>query len=209
MKENPVPASRSKFSQLVVASHNRGKITEIEDLLRPLGIKVQNAAALCLPDVEETGSSFEDNAILKAVDVAKRSGLPALGDDSGLMVDALDGAPGIHTARWAQRNGAARNWDYAMGQVAAKLQDIGAQNWSAQFVCVLALAQPDGQVVLTRGEVAGKLIWPVRGQQGFGFDPMFVPDGHELTFAQMPAAQKHAISHRHHAFAAMLRQHLS
>jgi len=198
----------SELKKIMVASHNSGKITEISDLLRPLNITVQSALGLGLADVEETGSTFEENAILKATQVAAASNLVALGDDSGLMVDALGGDPGIYTARWAERPGKERNWEYAMGQVAQKLRDTGAKDWSAKFVCVLALAQPNGQVVVERGEVAGKLIWPLRGTKGFGFDPMFVPNGEILTFGEMDPTQKHQMSHRHFAFQKLLQKHL-
>jgi len=204
-----VNSTSNQFSQIVVASHNEGKIVEIEDLLRPLSIHVQSAVGLGLPDVEETGASFEENAILKAVAVANASQIPALGDDSGLMVDALGGEPGIYTARWAEQEDGQRNWDFGMRQVAKKLQQKGARNWSARFVCVLALAHPDGPVVTTRGEVHGTLVWPVRGDRGFGFDPMFVPTGHKLTFAEMEPEKKHKMSHRYFAFRKMLRDHLS
>ncbi len=202
-----IPTAR-KINHIVVASHNSGKITEIADLLQPLQIKVQSALDMGLGDVEETGSTFEENAVLKARTVANACNLPALGDDSGLMVDALGGEPGIYTARWAERSGQPRNWKYAMGKVAQRLKEAKATSWSAKFVCVLALAQPDGQIAVERGEVAGKLVWPIRGNKGFGFDPMFVPIGYEQTFGEMDPAVKHQISHRHMAFEKLLSKHL-
>lgn len=196
------------INKIVIASHNSGKITEMGQLLRPRGIAVRSALELGYSDVEETGTSFEENAALKAVETANKSSLPALGDDSGLMVAALGGDPGIYTARWAMREGQGRDWVYAMGRVADKLREVEASDWSAKFVCVLALAFPDGRLVIERGEVAGKLIWPLRGSKGFGFDPMFIPTGYQQTFGEMDPAQKHKISHRHWAFEKLLQHDL-
>ncbi|PHR63193.1 MAG: non-canonical purine NTP pyrophosphatase, RdgB/HAM1 family [Robiginitomaculum sp.] len=198
----------SKVCELVLASHNSGKIVEFEDLFRPIGMQMQSALALGLPDVEETGSSFEENAVLKALDVARRSKKMALGDDSGLCVAALGGDPGIYTARWAEQKDGSRDWYSAMSRVAEKLREQNASDWSASFVCVLALAFADGRQIVERGEVHGKLVWPLRGTRGFGFDPMFVPDGEAQTFGEMDPDKKNAMSHRHVAFQKLLRHDL-
>jgi len=198
----------ANISKLVIASHNRGKIREIGDLLRPFSIEVSSALELGFSDVEETGTTFEENACLKAVETAQKSGLAALGDDSGLMVEALNNEPGIYTARWAEQPDGSRDWNFAMAKAADKLRDLGTDNWRAKFVCVLALALGDGRVVVERGEVSGTLVWPLRGDRGFGYDPMFVPDGYQQTFGEMSPAEKHSISHRHIAFEKILQQHL-
>lgn len=191
-----------KLSRLVVASHNPGKVREIGALLQPLGISVQSALELGLDDVEETESTFEGNARLKAVATVKATGLPALSDDSGLMVAALDGQPGIHTARWA---GEPRNFFNAMKKVHEKLEEKQADDRSAKFVCVLALIWPNGEELITRGEVEGHLVWPIRGENGFGFDPMFVPEGRDITFGEMQPAEKYAMNHRQRAFDALVK----
>ena len=181
--------------RLVVASHNPGKIAEIAELLAPFGIATIGAAALGLPEPEETGDSFEANAALKARAAAGASGLLALADDSGLDVPALGGMPGIYSARWA---GAEKDFRIAMARVE---RELGGQDRRAHFVAVLALAWPDGDEALFRGDAPGRLVWPPRGERGFGYDPMFVPDGHELTFGELDPALKHRISHRARAFA--------
>jgi XTP/dITP diphosphohydrolase len=178
--------------KLVVASHNKGKVREIEDLLLPLGFDIQSAADL--PEPEETGLTYEDNAILKARAAAEATGLHALADDSGLSVEALDGAPGIHSARWA---GEAKNFTNAMARVERALAGRDAK---AKFVCVLALAKPSGEVETFRGEVHGRLVFPPRGDKGFGYDPIFVADGMVETFGEIDPALKHSISHRAKAF---------
>jgi XTP/dITP diphosphohydrolase len=188
-------ARRWTGGRLVIASHNRGKIPEIAALLAPFGADVISAAELGLPEPEETGDSFIANALLKAHAAAKASQLPALADDSGLSVTALDGAPGIFSARWA---GPTRDFQLAMQKVE---QDLGnAQDRSAIFVCALALAWPDGHAECVQGEVHGDLVWPPRGIHGFGYDPIFRAQGYDLTFGEMTAAAKHAISHRADAF---------
>jgi XTP/dITP diphosphohydrolase len=186
--------------KLVVASHNPGKVREIGDLLSPFGIKVLAAGELKLSEPEETGETFAANAELKAVAAAKESGLPALADDSGLVVDALGGAPGIYSARWA---GPDKDFAKAMERVELELRAQavrGSPSRRARFVCALCLAWPDGHTESFKGEVAGSLIWPPRGDKGFGYDPMFVADGHAETFGEMEPADKHAISHRARAF---------
>jgi XTP/dITP diphosphohydrolase len=185
--------------KLVIASHNQGKVREISALLGPYGIEPVSAAALDLPEPEETGTSFVDNADLKARLAADLSGLPALADDSGLCVDALEGRPGIHSARWAGpdrdfRLGMERIWE----EVLAKGPEAGRD---AHFVCALAVAWPnDGQCENFEGRVYGQLVWPPRGDHGFGYDAMFQPIGHDQTFGEMDPAAKHAMSHRADAF---------
>ena len=181
--------------RLVVASHNAGKVREIEDLLRPFAVECVSAAALGLAEPEETGATFEANAELKARAAAGASGLPALADDSGLAVAALGGDPGIYSARWA---GPAKDFAAAMRKVEDGL--AGAASRDARFVAVLCLAWPDGHVESFRGEVGGTLVWPPRGSKGFGYDPMFLPGGRSQTFGEMEPDEKHAISHRADAF---------
>jgi XTP/dITP diphosphohydrolase len=184
--------------RLVIASHNPGKVEEITALLAPFAIDAVSAAALGIAEPEETGDSFEANAALKARAAAEASGLPAIADDSGLVVPALGGAPGIYSARWA---GPAKDFRIAMQRVHRELAD---QDRTARFVAVLALAWPDGGLELFRGEVAGKLVWPPRGERGFGYDPIFVPEGGVTTFGEIDPAQKHRISHRARAFAKLV-----
>ncbi|MGH6886156.1 MAG: RdgB/HAM1 family non-canonical purine NTP pyrophosphatase [Kiloniellales bacterium] len=183
--------------RLLVASHNPGKLSEIAALLQPLGFATESAAALGLPEPEETGASYEENARLKALAGAAASGLPALADDSGLSVAALGGAPGIHSARWAEGPGG-RDFGRAMKTVEDKLE--GSDDRRAEFVCVLCLAWPDGPDRCFEGRVGGALTWPPRGTGGFGYDPIFVPEGYEITFGEMEPEKKHAISHRARAF---------
>jgi XTP/dITP diphosphohydrolase len=183
--------------RLIIASHNDGKIIEINALVSPFGIAAVSAKKLGLNDPEETGKTFAENAIIKARAAADASNLPALGDDSGLAVAALDGAPGIYSARWA---GEPRDFDYAMKKIEAKLTESGAQDLSARFACALCLAWPDGGEEVFEGEVTGTLTFPPRGDNGFGYDPIFIPDGHDITFGEMAPAAKHAMSHRADAF---------
>src|SRR5579862_7871593 len=182
--------------RLVVASHNSGKVVELEALLAPYGIAAIGAAALGLAEPEETGITFEENAALKARLAAAASGMPALADDSGLVVPAIGGGPGIYSARWA---GPEKDFSAAMARVEAELG--GKEDRRAHFVAVLALAWPDGEEAAFRGEAHGGLVWPPRGARGFGYDPMFVPDGYDETFGEMDPELKHRISHRAHAFA--------
>jgi XTP/dITP diphosphohydrolase len=184
--------------RLVVASHNQGKVEEISALLMPFGIAALSAVSLGIPEPEETGDSFEANAALKSGAAAEASGLPSLADDSGLVVPALGGAPGIYSARWA---GPTKDFRIAMERVH---RELGEQDRSALFVAVLALAGPDGNLELFRGEVAGALVWPPRGERGFGYDPMFVPEGGRTTFGEIDPTQKHKISHRARAFAKLV-----
>jgi XTP/dITP diphosphohydrolase len=193
--------------KLVVASHNQGKIREINELLAPYGFDVVSAGDLDLPEPEETGTTFEANAELKAVASATASGLPALADDSGFCVAALNGDPGIYSARWA---GPDKDFAMAMRNIEEKLQQLGAiapDQRRGSFVAVLCLAWPDGHREFFRGEVEGQIVWPPRGDKGFGYDPVFQPDGHEKTFGEMTSDQKHgwsrttpALSHRARAF---------
>jgi XTP/dITP diphosphohydrolase len=183
-------------TELVVATHNAGKAREVAELLRSSGVDTfYTAGELGLPEPEETGATFEENAALKARAAALASGKPALADDSGLAVFSLGGEPGIYSARWG---GSEKDFDLAMRKVHEKLGDNPDR--SAAFVCALALAWPDGHVEVFTGRVAGDLIWPARGDKGFGYDPMFVPAGHTVTFAEMEPSEKHAISHRADAF---------
>jgi len=198
--ETHVTRRLPRGTRLVVASHNGGKVREILDLVAPHGLSVVSAADLGLPEPEETGSTFAENAHLKAAAAARAADLPALSDDSGLEVEALGGAPGIFSARWADR---ARNFAPAMQRVADALKQGGAwqdEGPRANFTAVLCLAWPDGEAALFEGKVYGHLVWPPRGSKGFGYDPMFVADGHALTFGEMEPDAKHAISHRARAF---------
>ncbi len=181
--------------QIVIASHNPGKVREIRELLAPFGVNVSSAGDMDLPEPEETGETFIDNAIIKASATASVSQLPALADDSGLCVDVLGGAPGIFSARWA---GPDKNFGMAMQKIMEATADF--ETCKAHFVCALCLCWPDGHVENFEGYVHGALSWPPRGDQGFGYDPIFVPDGYDETFAEMDPAQKHAMSHRADAF---------
>ena len=183
--------------RLIAATHNKGKVAELKDLFEPLGFEVVSAAELNLDEPEETELTFEGNALIKARAAAEATGAPALSDDSGLEVSALGGMPGVHTALWA---GEPRDFYVAMEKVERELKAIEARDRSAKFVSCLAVAWPDGHEVTFRGEVLGNLTWPPRGEMGFGYDPVFVPVGHEVTFAELEPAQKHAMSHRAVAF---------
>ncbi|MEK6637009.1 MAG: RdgB/HAM1 family non-canonical purine NTP pyrophosphatase [Pseudomonadota bacterium] len=196
--------------KLVIASHNAGKLREIAALLEPFGIEPVSAGELGLPEPAETEDSFAGNALIKARASALGSGLPALSDDSGLMVDALGGAPGVYTADWAEKQpyegGPGRDWYMAMGKVEGKLAELGEDvDRSAHFVCTLALVWPDGEEAVFEGRVSGALVWPPRGTQGFGYDPVFQPLGHSITFGEMEPAAKHAMSHRAQAFAQLVK----
>jgi XTP/dITP diphosphohydrolase len=187
--------------RLVVATHNRGKLKEFATLLAPHGLAVLLAGDLGLPEPEETGTTFEENARIKALAAATGARMPALADDSGVAVDALGGEPGVYSARWA---GPEKDFRMAMALVEERLQAAGAvapPARRARFVAVLCLAFPDGASEFYRGEVAGTMVWPPRGDGGFGYDPMFVPDGMSRTFAEITPAEKHAVSHRARAFA--------
>lgn len=192
---------RFRDDYLVIASHNRGKVAEIAELLAPLGIVVESAGDLGLPEPIEDGATFTANAVLKAKAATMATGRPALADDSGLAVSALDGAPGIYSARWAETPGG-RDFATAMARVQAELGDSADR--SASFVCVLALAWPDGHVETFEGRVAGETVWPPRGTSGFGYDPVFRPAGDDRTFGEIEPDEKHAISHRAVAFNKML-----
>lgn len=186
-------------SPLVIASHNEGKVREIRDLLAPLAIEVLSAGNLGLPEPEETGTSFEENAAIKALAAAQSSGKYALSDDSGLCVEDLGDAPGIYSARWA---GPKKDFYHAMDKIKGELSRSNTEPEGARayFVCVLSLASPDGKAKSFEGRVTGKLTFPPRGEKGFGYDPIFIPEGYHHTFAEMEPAAKHAISHRAKAF---------
>lgn len=197
--------------EIVVASHNAGKLREFADLMAPFGIEAKSAKEYGLPEPDETGTTFEENAYIKAFAAAKATGLPALSDDSGLCVDALSGAPGVYTANWAEAPDGARDFGMAMQRAEVALQEVGAVDPAqrkGRFVAVICLAFPDGAAEYFRGEVEGTLVWPPRGELGFGYDPVFVPDGFEKTFGEMTAQEKHgwkpgqptALSHRARAF---------
>ena len=184
--------------KLVIASHNEGKVREINALLADFGIEAVSAASLDLPEPEETGVTFVANAELKALQAADLSGLPALADDSGLCVDALNGAPGIFSARWA---GESKDFAGAMALVEQRLEETGPDaSRAAHFVCALALAWPDGHVEWFEGRINGTLVWPPRGTGGFGYDAIFLPLGGDRTFGEMDPDTKHAVSHRAEAF---------
>lgn len=196
---------------IVVASHNAGKIREIQDLIGPLGFTARSAAELNFVEPDETGTSFEENATIKALASANAAGMPALSDDSGIMIDALGGAPGVYTANWAEKADGTRDFYMAMEKVEKALQEAGAaapESRSARFVSVLCLAWPDGHTELFRGEVEGTVVWPPRGTRGFGYDPVFQPLGYDVTFGEMSSEEKHgwnigkpqALSHRARAF---------
>jgi len=190
--------------KIVVASHNPGKVREIADLLRPLGIETVSAGELDLPEPEETETTFEGNARLKAEAAAAASGLAALSDDSGLCVDTLGGAPGIFSARWA---GPSKDFSIAMQKVEHELRDryaLSPNQRQAHFVCALCLAIPGQEPRVYRGEVHGVMVWPPRGEKGFGYDPVFQPEGHQITFGEMDPDAKHAMSHRARAFAQLV-----
>lgn len=196
---------------IVVASHNAGKIREIADLIGPFGFSAKSAAELKFEEPEETGTTFEENAAIKALASANASGLPSLSDDSGIVIDALDGAPGVYTANWAETADGTRDFAMAMEKVEQALAERGAttpEQRTARFVSVLCLAWPDGHTEMFRGEVEGVIAPAPRGTQGFGYDPIFQPEGYETTFGEMSAEEKHgwkpgdpqALSHRARAF---------
>lgn len=208
---------RLQGGRLVVATHNAGKLREIGELIAPYGLKAESVKELGLPEPDETGSSFRENAYIKASAAAVATGLPALADDSGLCVDALDGAPGVYTADWAEQPDGSRDWMHAMAKVETELQArqaVTPQMRRARFVATLCLAWPDGHAEYFEGEAPGTLVWPVRGANGFGYDPMFLPDGCDRTFGEMTSEEKHqrgggsdglGLSHRTRAFALFAR----
>jgi XTP/dITP diphosphohydrolase len=201
------PAHRRIAGGLVIATHNPGKLAELRELLKPYGISAASAGELGLAEPAETGASFRENARIKAAAAAAAAQRPAFADDSGLAVDALGGAPGIHSARWA---GEAKDFAAAMRRIEDELGARGAVRpgeRKAHFACALCVAWPDGHVEEFEGRIDGTLVWPPRGEQGFGYDPMFLPDGHSRTFGQMTSAEKHGLpplgiglSHRARAF---------
>ncbi len=197
-------ARQLRERRLVVASHNPGKVAEIRDLLAPFGIETLSAAEVELPEPEETADTFVGNALLKARAGASGADMVALADDSGLQVSALNGAPGLFSARWA---GPERDFDLAMARVEKELSEKGGKGENSRaacFIAALALCWPDGHTESFEGRVYGHLVWPPRGGRGFGYDPMFQPDGYDITFGEMDPAEKHCISHRAVAFAKLL-----
>jgi len=204
-------SKRLTSGSLVIATHNAGKLKEIGLLLEPYGLKCLSAGALGLPEPAETGTTFAENALIKARSAAQAAQMPALADDSGLSVDALDGRPGVYTADWAERQWfegePGRDWYMAMGKVEGMLQQLGpGTDRSAAFHCVLAIAWPTGEHAVYEGRCTGALTWPPRGELGFGYDPVFVPSSRkgDATFAEIDPAEKHAISHRADAFARLV-----
>ena len=191
-------------SRILIATHNAGKLAEMSQLFDPHGVSVVGAAEMNLPEPEETETTFVGNARIKAHAAAKATGMPALADDSGIEVEALDNAPGVYTADWAETaNG--RDFVMAMAKTRDLLEEKNAPHpRRARFCATLVLAWPDGHDEVFVGKVNGTLVWPMRGEQGHGYDPMFQPDGHEVTFAEMDAAQKNSISHRADAFTKLI-----
>lgn len=210
---------RELGNRIVVASHNAGKLAEFADLLGPFGLEAKSAKEFGLPEPEETGTTFEQNAYIKAHAAASATGLPAMSDDSGLVVDALDGAPGVYTADWATKPDGSRDFMMAMEKTEAALTDAGAaqpDQRAGRFVAVICLCFPDGEAEYYRGEAEGSLVWPPRGDSGFGYDPVFLPQGKTRTFGEMTAEEKHgwkpgmptALSHRAKAFQKFARARL-
>ena len=190
---------RHPINRLVVASHNEGKVREIRDLLAPYGVRTFSAAELDLPEPEETGLTFAANAELKARAAADAANMIALSDDSGLAIDALDGAPGIYAARWAEMPEGGRNFNFAMARVYEEMKKAGGPK-TARFICALSLAFPHHDIHTYEGKVEGEIVWPPRGTKGFGYDPIFKAIGDSQTFAEIDPAEKHAKSHRADAF---------
>ena len=201
--------------EIVVATHNAGKLDEINQLIAPFGFTAKSAAELGLPEPEETGTTFEENAAIKALAATRQTGLPALADDSGLCVEVLEGAPGVYTADWAEKeDGTGRDFMQAMEKVHTAISKTGKANRNAKFVAVLCMAWPDEHREYFRGEVEGAIVWPPQGDKGFGYDPIFQPDGYSRTFGEMEADEKHGwnidhadngLSHRARAFASFAR----
>ena len=200
-----------KGTRIVVASHNAGKLKEFAELMAPFGLEAKSAKDYGLPEPEETGTTFEENAYIKAFAAARATGLPALSDDSGLVIDALGGQPGVYTANWAETPDGTRDFGIAMQRAEVAMQEVGAvepEQRKGRFVAVICLAWPDGEAEYFRGEAEGRLVWPPRGDSGFGYDPVFLPDGQTRTFGEMTAEEKHgwkpgqaeALSHRARAF---------
>jgi XTP/dITP diphosphohydrolase len=198
-------------NKIVVASHNEGKLREFADLMGPFGLEAKSAREFGLPEPDETGTTFEENAYIKAFAAASATGLPALSDDSGLVIDVLGGAPGVYTANWAETPDGTRDFGMAMQRAEVAMQEVGAvepAQRTGRFVAVICLAWPDGEAEYFRGEAEGTLVWPPRGDSGFGYDPVFLPDGQTRTFGEMTAEEKHcwkpgqptALSHRARAF---------
>ncbi len=187
--------------KLVIASHNQGKVKEIQELLAPFGMEVISAGDLNLPEPVEDGETFIANSLIKSVAAATASGLPALADDSGLAVDILGGAPGIYSARWA---GPRKDFGRAMQKVQNAIEEYDTieqkADRSASFICALSIAWPDGHTEVFEGKVIGQMVWPARGDAGFGYDPTFQPDGYDITFGEFEPGAKHEISHRADAF---------
>ena len=183
--------------QLIIASHNKGKVKEISDLLSEYSLRVSSSEDYGMAEPEENGSSFEENALIKAVETSRYCGLVALSDDSGLCVNALGGEPGIYSARWA---GPKKDFLKASKDIEKRLTELGSSDYSAYFICALAICWPDGKNKVFEGRINGTLTFPPRGKFGFGYDPIFIPEGHDKTFAEMDPIYKDKISHRSKAF---------
>jgi XTP/dITP diphosphohydrolase len=190
------------LQKIVIASHNSGKVREIGELIAPLGLQVVSAAEVWVDEPEETGATFAENAALKAKNALLKTGLPSLADDSGLAIPALGGSPGIYSARWA----VGKDFSPAFARIERELaeKNLSANGVDAYFVCALCLALPNGEEKIFEGRIDGKLTFPAQGEKGFGYDPIFTPNGYDITFAEMDAAEKHKISHRARAFAKFL-----
>ncbi len=198
------PVRKFDGDTLLVATHNAGKLEEIADLLRPFGVRVIGATEKGLTEPEETETTFVGNARIKAHAAAKATGLPALSDDSGIEIDALGNQPGVYTADWAETE-TGRDFVMAMTRAHDALLETGVTTpWKARFCCTLVLAWPDGHDEVYPGEVAGQIVWPMRGGEGHGYDPIFMPDGHDITFGEMDRWEKNRISHRADAFAKLV-----
>lgn len=189
------------IKELIFASHNTGKIKEIKEMLRPLGIKVLSFEDISFPDVEETGSTFAENSLLKSTQIAKLTGIACIADDSGLCVDALDGAPGVYSARYAPD----RDFDKGMDKLLTEMQHSKNKNRSAHFACVISLAYPDGEYKIFEGRVDGQIAEQKHGNGGFGYDPLFIPDGFDKSFAELGHEIKNTISHRGRAMEKLLK----
>lgn len=206
----------ARGDKLVLATHNEGKLKEFKFLFAPFGLEIISAGQMGLPEPMEDGTSFQDNALIKALASAKGANMIALADDSGLCVDALDGAPGIYTADWAQKEDGTRDFNVGMKRVEDELQKNGAtspQQRTASFNATLCLAFPNGEHRFFEGRIGGTMVWPPRGDAGFGFDPTFMPDGYDISFGEMSSEQKHSykkgeqgLSHRARAFAKLVEE---
>lgn len=196
-----------KTDKIIVASHNQGKIKEFKELFSKYNIEILSANDVNLPDIKETGITFEENAVLKAVESAKAANLPVIADDSGLCVEALDGNPGVYTARYAIKENGERDFNFGMQKL---LNELGNNpNRNAHFACIIALAYPDGKFETFEGKVEGKIAHKITGENGFGYDPIFIPNGYEKTFGELDINLKHKFSHRANALKKLIEKHFA